>query len=301
MSSKQGSGAFAAIGAYLIWGLFPLYWSLLADVPTVQVLAHRAVWCAVCVWLFLAFQGQGRWWRGLDRGVVAKLAVSATLISLNWGMYIYGVNSGHVVETSLGYFINPLVNVLLGVIVLRERLGIWQWIAVALAAFGVGYLTVEHGSVPWIALCLAVSFGLYGLARKLVQVDAVRGLMIESGLVLPVAMAWLLWCEWHGTGAMGHGRPGRDALLVAGGVVTAVPLVLFAYAARRVALSSLGLLQYVAPTAQLLLGVFVFHEAFDGTQFFAFGCIWLALVLVMVDNLRRWLGRGDDDAQPSAR
>lgn len=296
MSRTQGSGAFAAVGAYLIWGLFPLYWSLLGDVPTVQVLAHRALWCAVCVWLFLAAQGQGRWWRGLDPGVVARLAVTASLISVNWGLYIYGVNSGHVVETSLGYFINPLVTVLLGVLVLRERLGAWQWLAVGLAGLGVGYLALKIGAVPWIALTLAVSFGFYSLLRKLVAIDALRGLMIESGLVLPVASAYLLWCQWQGSGAMGHGSVGRDALLIAGGAVTAVPLVLFAHGARRVALSTLGLLQYVAPTVQLLLGVFVFHEPFDRPHLLAFGCIWLALALVMIDHLRRrWL------PQPSVR
>jgi len=295
----QGPGAFAAVGAYLIWGLFPLYWSLLGDVPTVQVLAHRAVWCAACVWLYLAVTAQGRWWRGVPPRVVLTLAVTATLISVNWGLYIYGVNSGHVVETSLGYFINPLVNVLLGVVVLRERLGAWQWVAVALAALGVGYLTLELGAVPWIALTLAMSFGLYGLLRKLTPVDAVRGLALESTLVLPIAIAYLLFCEWRGIGAFAHGSTGRDLLLIAGGAVTAVPLVLFAYGARRVSLSSLGLLQYVAPTAQLLLGVFAFHETFAAPQFLAFGCIWLALLLAMVDNLRRWLAR--PAVQPSVR
>jgi chloramphenicol-sensitive protein RarD len=289
MTRTQGRGALAALGAYFIWGLFPLYWSLLGEVPVVQVLAHRAAWCAVTVWLLLALQGQGRWWRGLERRVVLMLTASSLLISLNWGVYIYGVNSGHVLDTSLGYFITPLFNILLGVFLLRERLPPLQWAAVALAAIGVGYLAIRVGAPPWIALTLATSFACYGLIRKLVVIDAVRGLAVESCLMLPLAVGYLAWCELHGTGAFLHGGTGRSLLLVAGGAVTAVPLALFAFAARRVALSTLGFMQYIGPTLQLLLGVFVFHELFGGVQAVAFGCIWAALILVMVDGLRQWM------------
>lgn len=301
MSRKNGSGTFAAATAYFIWGLFPLYWSLLGDVPTVQVLAHRAVWCALSVWLYLALLGQGRWWRGLRRQVLAMLATTALLISVNWGVYVYGVNSGHVLETSLGYFISPLFAVLLGVVLLRERLGAIQWVAVALAAFGVAYLAVRLGAPPWIALALAVSFGLYGLIRKLAEVDAVRGLAVESCLVLPVAAAYLAWCETQGTATFLHRAHLTDLLLVAGGAVTAIPLVLFAYGARRVPMSTLGFLQYVAPTVQLVLGVFVFHETFGSAQLVAFGCIWLALALVMADGVRRWVVGRAAAPQPSVR
>lgn len=287
---KPGAGLLAASGAYLIWGLFPLYWSLLGAVPTVQVLAHRAVWCAACVWLLLTLQRQGRWWRGLPGRTLLLLTGSALLISINWGVYIYGVNSGHVLDTSLGYFVTPLLNIVFGVLLLRERLGAWQWVAVALAAIGVGYLAVRVGSPPWIALTLAVSFASYGLIRKLAVVDAVRGLAVESCLVLPLAAAYLVVCELQGTGAFGRDMR-TDALLIAGGAVTAIPLVLFAYGARRVALSTLGFVQYVAPTVQLLLGVFVFHEHFGAAQGVAFGCIWAALAIVMVDGLRRWFAR----------
>jgi chloramphenicol-sensitive protein RarD len=296
MTRMQGPGALAAAGAYFIWGLFPLYWSLLGDVPVVQVLAHRALWCAVCVWLLLAAQGQGRWWRGMERRVLLMLIASSLLISVNWGVYIYGVTSGHVLDTSLGYFITPLFSILLGVFLLRERLNAGQWAAVALATFGVGYLANRLGAPPWIALVLATSFGCYGLIRKLVAIDAVRGLAVESCLMLPVAAAYLIGCELRGSGAFLHGGGVRDVLLMAGGPVTAVPLVLFAYGARRVAMSTLGFMQYLAPTVQLLLGVFVFHEVFGPAQGVAFGCIWAALALVMADSLRRWLGREADQA-----
>ena len=300
MSRAQGSGTFAAAAAYFIWGLFPLYWSLLGHVPTVQVLAHRAAWCALSVWLYLAVLGQGRWWRGLQPRVLGMLTATALLISVNWGVYVYGVNSGHVLETSLGYFISPLLAVLLGVALLRERLGMLQWAAVAIAASGVAYLTVSLGAPPWIALLLAGSFGLYGLIRKLAEVDAIRGLAVESCLVLPVAIAYLAWCERQGTAAFLHRTPLTDALLIAGGAVTAVPLVLFTYGARRVPMSTLGFLQYLAPTVQFLLGVFVFHEAFGPAQLVAFGCIWFALALVMADGVRRWaIGRAAP--QPSVR
>ncbi|MET0291226.1 MAG: EamA family transporter RarD [Steroidobacteraceae bacterium] len=291
MNLLRGPGLLAAAVAYLVWGLFPLFWSLLDPVPTVQVLAHRAVWCAVSVWLLLALQGQARWWRGLDGRTFGLLTVSTLLISVNWGVFIYGVKTGHVLDTSLGYFVTPLFNIVFGVLLLRERLGAWQWVAVALAALGVGYLALRVGSPPWIALLLATSFASYGLVRKLAVVDAVRGLTVESCLMLPLAVAYLLWCESQGTGAFAHGRTGIDALLIVGGAVTAVPLVLFAYAARRVPLSTLGFIQYVAPTVQLLLGVFVFHEHFGSAQIVAFACIWGALVIVMLDGLRRWVAR----------
>jgi chloramphenicol-sensitive protein RarD len=297
MTRTNGSGALAAAGAYFLWGLFPLYWSLLGSVPTVQVLAHRAAWCALCVWAFLAVQGQGRWWRGMDRRVVLMLTCSSVLISMNWGVYIYGVNSGHVLETSLGYFITPLISILLGVMLLHERLGVLQWVAVAIAATGVAYLAVRVGSVPWIALWLGASFALYGLIRKFVIVDAVRGLAVESCLMLPAAVAYLVWSQMNGSGVFLRENGMQDVLLIAGGAVTAVPLVLFAFAARRVALSTLGFMQYGAPTVQLLLGIFVFHERFGVVQAVAFGCIWAALGLVLADNLRRWLGRD----QPSLR
>jgi chloramphenicol-sensitive protein RarD len=291
MLRNERAGVVAAVAAYLFWGLFPLYWSLLGAVPVVQTLAHRALWCAACVWLYLAALGQGAWWRGLDRRTLRLLCASSLLISVNWGTYILGVTTGHVLETSLGYFITPLVSVVLGVVLLRERLGLWQWLAVAFAVFGVGWFALHVGTLPWIALVLAVSFGAYGLIRKLAVVDAVRGLAVESCLMLPLALGYLLWCDLRGTGAFLHGPATRDLLLVAGGAITAVPLVLFAYGARRVALTSLGFMQYLAPSVQFLLGVYVFHEEFGSVQAVAFVSIWIALALFTADSLRRWLQR----------
>jgi chloramphenicol-sensitive protein RarD len=288
MSRTLGAGVLASAGAYLIWGLFPLYWNLLEKVPVVQVLAHRAVWCAICVWIWLALLGQGRWWRGLDRRVLLMLIASSALISLNWGVYIHGVTSGHVLDTSLGYFITPLLSVVLGVVLLRERLGAWQWLAVAFAAFGVGWLAVRVGTFPWIALTLAATFGTYGLIRKLAAVDAARGLAVESWVMLPLAAAYLAWQESAGRGAFLHGPVATDLLLVLGGVVTAVPLALFAYGARRVALSTMGFMQYLAPTLQFLCGVFVFHETFDAERSVAFISIWIALAIFTADSVRRW-------------
>ena len=228
MSTPERKGAVAATVAYLLWGLFPLYWSRLGDVPVLQVLAHRGIWCALCVWLLLAFGGHVRWWRNLRARTFWLLCATALLITLNWGTYIYGVATGHVLETSLGYFITPLVSVLFGVLVLGERLSAWQWFAVASAAAGVAVLTVGLGVPPWIALALAVTFGAYGLIRKQVDIDALRGLALESTLMLPPALVLLVLAEAHGSGSFGHGPATRDLLLVAGGAVTAAPLVLFA-------------------------------------------------------------------------
>jgi chloramphenicol-sensitive protein RarD len=287
----QRRGFLAGATAYFVWGLFPLYWSLFRDVPTFQLLAHRVAWCAVVVWAYLLVTGDAGWWRTLSLATVARLAVSSALISVNWGLYIAAVNSGHVIDTSLGYFITPLANVLFGVALLRERLNALQWLAVACAVVGVAYFAFALGSLPWIALALALSFGSYGLVRKLTPVDAVHGLALESTLMLVPAVVYLLWCSAQGRGAFLHEPWYLDLLLVAGGAVTAIPLVLFAVAARSVPLTMLGFLQYLAPTVALLLGILVFHEPFGATQLVAFGWIWLALVVFSIDALRRYLRR----------
>ena len=288
-STSQRGGIAAAASAYFMWGLFPLYWSLLAVVPNSQLLAQRVAWCAVAVWLYLVLRGDAGWWRNLSWKLIGWLTLSAVLISVNWGVYILGVNTGHVLDTSLGYFITPLVNVLFGVLVLREKLSPLQWLAAACAALGVGYLAVRVGSLPWIALVLAVSFACYGLIRKLTPVDAIHGLAMESTVLLLPSLAWLLWCEHQGTSAFLHEAVHLDLLLVAGGVVTSIPLVLFAYGARQVSMTVLGFLQYIAPTVGLLLAVFLFHEPFGPVQQVAFGCIWLALALFTADALRRYV------------
>jgi chloramphenicol-sensitive protein RarD len=283
------AGAAAAVAAFLLWGLFPLYWKRLAEVPALEVVAHRTAWgfLAVAAWVTL----RGRW--GDARAVasnprtIVRLAGSAVLIALNWLLYVWAVIHEHVVEASLGYFINPLVNVLLGVLVLRERLSRAQRIAVVLAAAGVAVLTVGHGRLPWIALALAVSFGLYGLARKTVAADAVVGLLWETAILAPVAIAYLVLLELRGGGAFGTAGPAASALLALGGPVTAVPLVLFALGARALPLSTVGLLQYLSPSLQFLLAVLVFREPFTATHAAAFACIWTALAVLTWELRRR--------------
>ena len=287
-SSTQRGGIAAAAIAYFIWVLFPLYWSLFRGVPTFQLLAHRVAWCAVAVWLYLLLKGDGGWWRRLESGTVVRLVGTSLLISVNWGLYIAAVNSGHVIDTSLGYFITPLVNVLFGVLLLRERLNGLQWLAVACAATGVSYLAVALGALPWIALVLALSFGGYGLVRKMTPVDAVHGLALESTILLPPAVAYLAWCEAQGRGVFLHQAWHRDLLLAAGGVLTAIPLVLFAIGARRVPMTMLGFLQYLAPSVALVLGILVFKEPFGREQLVAFGWIWVALAVFSCDALQRY-------------
>ncbi len=285
----MNQGLWATAGSFFIWGLFPLYWRLLSAVPPTQIMAHRIVWCAALAGGFLTLSKGPMWWRAIvaQPRLLAMLCASGLMVGTNWWLYIWAVNAGHIVETSLGYFINPLVSVLLGVVVLRERLNPRQWLAVAVAASGVAYLTWSFGALPWIALTLAASFGTYGLLRKIAVVPAIDGLAIESSVLLLPAVAYLLMMESSGLGSFGHLSAGISALLVAGGAVTALPLVLFAYGARRIPLATVGFLQYIAPTLQLLIGVFVFHESFTQTHLIGFGCIWAALVIYMLDSLVR--------------
>lgn len=282
-------GLWVAIASFVLWGVMPLYWHALKDVPSLQIVVHRIVWSTVFVVGWLAWQRRD-WLRvALSKPRVGwMLAISGVLIAFNWGLYIWAVNAGHVVESSLGYFINPLVSVLFGVLFLRERLTRMQWTSVALASAGVLWLTLQYGHPPWIAMGLALSFALYGLIRKLAAVDSVAGLGVESVYLFLPALAVLLWGEAHGSGGfVGGWGLGLDALLVVGGALTALPLIGFAYAVRRVPLSAVGLLQYIAPTIQFLIGVLVFGEAFDRNRAVGFVFIWIALVLFAADGLWR--------------
>ena len=286
-------GIASAVTAFLLWGLFPLYWKLLAAVPSLEVVAHRTAWgfASVALWVTL----RRRWTLALAAArprTLLALSGSAVLIGLNWLLFIWAVAHDHVVEASLGYYINPLISVVLGVLVLRERLGRAQLAAVALAGAGVLVLTLGHGRFPWIAFALAISFALYGLVRKTVAADAVTGLLWETGLLTPAAVALLLVLASRGAGAFAHAPPLTSALLALGGAVTAVPLVLFAQGARALPLSTLGLIQYLAPSLQFLLAVAVFGEPFTPAHLLAFGCIWSALALLSWD-LRRRLRVGD--------
>jgi chloramphenicol-sensitive protein RarD len=284
------NGLWIAAASFVLWGLMPLYWHLLKVVPSLQIVMHRMVWSALLVAGWLAWK-QGRGWL---RATLARpraawmLGLSGLLIATNWTLYVWAVNAGHVVETSLGYFINPLISVVMGVVFLHERLNRLQWVSVALAATGVAWLTWQYGQPPWIALGLALTFGLYGLIRKLVAVEAVNGLGVESVYLFLPALGFLLWAETHGAGGFAGGWGwGVDALLVIGGALTALPLIGFAYAVRRIPLSVVGLMQYIAPTIQFLLGVLFFNEAFDRDRATGFVFIWIALAIFAGEGLWR--------------
>lgn len=289
LASRRAQGLAATIGAFAIWGLFPLYLRALAAVPPLQLVAHRVAWACVFVLGWMAWRGELSSLRQVftQRGVLLRLAVTAILITINWLVFVWAVANDRVVETSLGYFINPLVNVVLGVILLSERLNRAQWTAVALAALGVVYLTVSAGHLPWIALALALSFGLYGFIRKTAQVEALPGLAVETALLAPLAIGYLVWAGVQGSGAMGHAGRSVDALLVASGAITAIPLFLFAHGARRLPYSTVGIIQYLAPTLQLATAVLVFHEPFDRARAAGFACIWIALLIYAGDGLLR--------------
>jgi chloramphenicol-sensitive protein RarD len=274
-------GILSAVGAYLLWGVLPVYWKALHAVPALQVLAHRTVWSFVFLAGLVLLRREGPALRA-SAGTVRILlgyAAAACLLATNWLTYIWAVNADRIVETSLGYYINPLVSVLLGVVFLRERLRPVQWLAVALAAAGVVYLTAQHGKLPWIALVLPFSFGLYGLAKKLAPLGALHGLTVETGLSLAPGLGYLLFVERQGTGAFGHATVETSLLLALAGLVTALPLLLFAHAAQRINLSTLGILQYIAPTCGLIVGVRLYHEPFTIPLFIGFAVIWVALIV----------------------
>jgi len=285
----SGRGLLAGAGAFTIWGLFPLYLHPLREVPALQIIAQRISWSCVFVLGWMLLRGElGELGPILRRPALAgRLLLSALLISNNWLVYVWAVGHGHIVDTSLGYYINPLLNVVLGIVVLRERLNPVQWLAVALAAVAVAYITFEAGHLPWIALTLAVSFSLYGLVRKMISVAALPGLATETLLLAPIATAYLLVCEASGTGALGHSGPLVSGLLVGSGLATALPLFLFAYAARLLPYSTVGVLQYIGPSLQLACGVLVFHERFDGARALGFILIWIALAIYATDGVLR--------------
>lgn len=282
-------GLSAAAGAFFIWGLLPLYLKQLTHVSVLQVTAHRLVWGCVFALGWLAIRNDLTSIRAAlaNPSTRWRLCLSATLVSVNWVIYVWGVAAERVVETSLGYFINPLLNVVLGVMVLSERLNRIQWTAVSIAAAGVAYLTWSAGQPPWIALALALTFGLYGLVRKMMQVEALPGLASETLLLLPIGVGYLIWCELAGIGAMGHTGTGTVLLLLLGGPLTAIPLVLFAAGARRIPYSTIGLLQYIGPTLQFLLGVLLFDEPFGRERAIGFSLIWCALAIYAADGVWR--------------
>lgn len=280
----MSGGALYAVTAFVLWGIFPLYFELLHGVAAGEILAQRMAWTMLAVVALLTVLRRWSWLRDLARGgrggegrLWISFAASALLISANWGTFIWSVTTAHVVDASLGYFINPLVSVLLGALVLGERLRPWQWAALALAAAGVVELGVTAGAPPWIGLILAVSFGVYGLLRKTAPLGAVEGLALETALLFPFAVGYLVWLGLHDESAWLAAPASRRVLLAATGPLTAIPLLLFAAGARRITLTQLGVLQYISPTLQWLIGVAILREPVDASRLFGFAMIWLAI------------------------
>ncbi len=283
---RQGLGY--GLAAYGLWGAVPLFWPLVARASALEILAHRVIWSMVLALILVATVVPRGWWsRVRHPRTLLALAAAAAVVSVNWGVYIWAVNHDHVVEASLGYYINPVLSILVGVVALRERLSVAQWVSVGLAGAAVIVLTVDYGRLPWIALVLAVSFATYGVIKNRLGAGAVDSLAVESTLLAPIALAYLGYLEVTGSATFVRLGWAQSLLLVATGVVTLVPLLCFAGAATRLPLSTLGLLQYLTPTAQFLLGIGYFHEAMSTGRWAGFGLVWLALVIMSVDGLRR--------------
>jgi len=282
----KNKGIWFAVGAYVIWGLFPIYWKQLQGVPALQLLGHRIVWSFLFLFGVVIFSKQFRVlksevssWR-----VLSMYTIAALLIGINWLTYVWAVNAGFIIETSLGYYINPLLSVLLGVLFLRERLRPLQWVPVALAAMGVAFLTLVYGRPPWIALVLAITFGLYGLVKKIAPLGPLHGLTLETGILFLPALIYLLYMGRTSEGAFLSSGFQTDILLIGAGVVTAVPLLLFASAAKLIPLVMIGLMQFIAPSIQFAIGVFVYKEPFSHDQLIGFSIVWLALIIFWLEG-----------------
>ena len=278
-------GILYGIGAYVFWGFFPIYWKLLHHVPAIQLIGHRIIWSFLLLLVVILFTKQWMEFREtLNAKVLRIYAIAALLIGVNWFLYVWAVNANFIVETSLGYFINPLLSVLMGVIFLKERLRFAQWIPVILAAIGVTYLTFVYGRLPYIALSLALSFGLYGLVKKLSPLGSLYGLTIETGILFIPALIYLIIMQANGTAAFLDTGITSDLLMIGAGLVTTVPLLMFASAARSIPLWVVGLLQYIAPTLQFLIGIFIYKEPFSQHQLIGFSIVWAALIVFLAEN-----------------
>ena len=282
----MNKGTWLAVGAYSIWGFLPVYWKLLKHVPALQLLGHRIGWSFILLFLFLLVSQRWDSFRKAINSprVLRTYLVAAILIGINWLTYVWAVNAGYIVETSLGYFINPLVSVLMGVIILKETIRTWQWVAIAIAAIGVLYLTVSYGTIPWIALTLAFSFGFYGLMKKTAPLNSINGITLETGILFLPSLGWLIFADLSGDGAFLNTGWVSDILMVAAGLVTTVPLLMFASAAKLIPLSMVGILQYIAPTIQFLIGVLLYHEPFTSYRVVGFTIVWFALIIFGVEG-----------------
>jgi len=285
-------GILYAASAFILWGIFPLYFHAIREVPPLEILGHRMLWSLLFLAIVLTVRQQWKWLPQVARQprVLGAFVASALLLSSNWFVYIWSVNNGHVLDASLGYFINPLINVMLGMLVLKETLRRGQWLAIGLAACGVAWLTWSAGELPWIALILGISFACYGLLRKTAALAALEGLSLETMLLFPLALGYVVWLTVHGQNTFVNTDTGATRwLLAAAGPITAIPLLLFAAGARKISMSALGLLQYLSPSLQALLGVWVFHEAFPQERLIGFAIIWTALALYVAEGL--WVSR----------
>lgn len=294
------SGLVAGVAAFVTWGLVPVYWKLLRSVPASEILAHRFVW--TCVFMILLLSLQRRWPEVIQtlrsRRTALLCAASGVMIAINWFVFIWAVNAGHLLETSLGYFMTPLVNVLFGALFLRERLSRGQLLSVLIAAGAVCYLTFGFGKLPWVALTLCFSFGLYGLFRKTSGAAPIPGLFLETTVIVPLALVWLVWLSAESRLHFGVGVPGWSLLLMSTGIVTGVPLLWFAHAARHLRLTTIGFLQYLAPSCTFLLGVFLYHEPFRRAQLLTFTLIWIALIVFTADAVARWRAKRPTAFEP---
>lgn len=280
-------GLACSFGACLIWGFFPIYWKLIKHVPALQLLGHRVAWSFILLAIIVPALGNHQEWKRVlrDRSVMKTYLTAALLIGLNWFIYVWAVNAGHIIEASLGYFINPLFTVLLGVLFFKERLRPFQWVAIGLAAAGVAYLTIMHGRLPWIGLSLTFTFGLYGLVKKIATLHPLRGLTLETGFLFLPAVFFLISQNALGQGAFLHTGIRADLLLAGAGLVTTIPLLMFSYAAQRIPLSIAGLMHFITPTCQLLIGVLIYQESFNATRAIGFGIVWIGLFVFIVESL----------------
>lgn len=293
MTSEHRKGLMMSFAAYLLWGLAPVYFKALSTVPAHEILAHRIIWSVPFVFILFAVLRQTPQWQQILRtpALLKYLVLSALLVSANWFIFVWAVTAGRILDTSLGYFINPLFTIALGVIVLHEKLNHWQWAAVLFAVAGVLWQIIALGDLPWVSLGLAFTFGLYGLIRKRTPVAALDGLLIETGLLFPIALLYLVQLHAQGGGEFGRELATNSVSislwLLLAGVVTTVPLALFAAGARRIPLSTMGFLQYTSPSCTFFLAIFVYHEAFDHNKLISFVCIWLGLAALSIDGFRR--------------
>ncbi|MEE4239853.1 MAG: EamA family transporter RarD [Desulfopila sp.] len=286
---RFNSGIAAATSSFVMWGLLPIYWKMLGSVPAYEILCHRMAWSLVVTACLLAVLGKTGGFGHLikEKKQFLYFLLTAIILSVNWLIYIWAVNSGHIIEASLGYFINPLVSVCFGVVFLKERIRPWQWFSVVLAFAGVSYLTWNYGEFPWIAVSLACTFACYGLLHKITTVPALEGLCLETSMLFLPALGVILFWEGSGTGAFLAGSPAQTLLLAGTGLVTTAPLLCFCYAAQKIPLYLVGLLQYLAPTINLLVGIFLYGEAFPKERMIGFAIIWCALALLIGDGLSR--------------